>query len=69
MPAITLMAEDAFLMREWIMNKKKDSEPRWNLTREEEDRFVRNLGEALSRILSRKYDCKITRTYTRKEEA
>ncbi len=51
------------------MNKRKDIEPKWELTREEEDCFVRNLGKALSDILSRKYDCKITITYTRKGEA
>lgn len=49
--------------------REKDIEPKWNLTREQEDCFVRNLGKALSDILSRKYDCKITITYTRKEEA
>lgn len=35
----------------------------------EEDCVIKRLGEALSDILSRKYDCTITITYTRKEDA
>jgi hypothetical protein len=39
------------------------------LSREEEDCVIKKLGESLSDILSRKYGCKITITYNRKEDA
>ena len=50
-------------------SRKKDSVPKQELTQEQADALARNLGKSLSEILSRKYDCKITITFTRKEDA
>lgn len=62
-----LIEESASMLRTDTL-VEQGGNPFDKLSREEEDRVIQRLGESLSEILSKKYDCKITTTYTRKED-